>query len=142
MSTSEQTTIPARETTGSSSARTRGDWRNSKWLAVSELVIVALTFVADERHLIPLSKTPFLFAFGWISLWIRKIGWRDVGLKLYRNWETSIAMGIAAGLFLEAIELFVSQPALVRWLKKQPDLEGFHSLHGNLKWTLIALAGT
>jgi membrane protease YdiL (CAAX protease family) len=117
------------------------NWRQSKWLAVGELVVVALIFVADARHLIPFSKTPFLLLFGWISLCVRKIGWRSVGLKLYRNWKTSIALGLAAGVLLEALELFVTQPLLVKWLGKQPDLEVFRALHGNLKWTLIALAG-
>ena len=131
------TTVP--EARGSSSSL--GDWRNSRGLAIGELVVVALIFVADERHLIPFSKTPFLFVFGWSSLWVRRIGWRGVGLKLYRNWKRSIALGIAAGAFLEALELWVTQPLLVKWLNKQPDLEVFRALHGNLKWTLIALAG-
>jgi len=48
-----------------------GDWRQSKWLAIGELIVVGLIFVADARHLIPFSKTPFLLAFGWISLWVR-----------------------------------------------------------------------
>ena len=103
--------------------------------------MVALIFVADFKHLILFSKTPYLLLFGWISLWVRKISWRDVGLKLYRSWKTSIALGIAAGVLLEGLELFITQPLLVKWLGKQPDLEVFRALHGNLKWTLIALAG-
>jgi len=118
------------------------DWRHSKWLAIGELVVVALIFLADARHLIPFSKTPFLLAFGWISLWARKIGWRDVGLNLYRNWKTSIALGFCAGLLLEALELFITQPLLVNWLGKQPDLEDFRALTGNLKLTLIFFALT
>lgn len=142
MTTPEHPTVSPQESTGSASAKTRNHWRTSKWLAIMELVIVALIFVADEHHLIPVSKTPFLFAFGWISLRIRKIGWREVGLKLYRNWGASIVIGIVAGLSLDAIEILLTQPLLVKWLHKQPDLEMFRALHGNLKWTLIALAGT
>ena len=117
------------------------DWRESKWLAVGEFVVVGLIFVADARHLIPFSKTPFLLLFGWISLSVREIGWRRVGLKLYRGWKRSIALAVAAGALLEALELFITQPMLVKWLGKQPDLEVFRALHGNVKWTLIALAG-
>jgi len=127
---------------GSHAEQPQADWRQSKWLAVAELVVVALIFVADEKRLIPLSKTPFLFLFGWISLRVRKIGWRNVGFKIYRNWKTSIALGIAAGVLLEALELFVTQPLLVKWLGKQPDLETFRALHGSVRWTLIALAGS
>jgi len=117
------------------------DWRQSKWLAVAELAVVALIFVADAHHHIYFSKTPYLLLFGWTSLRVRRTGWREVGLKLYRNWKTSIALGVAAGVLLEALELFVTQPLLVKWVGKQPDLETFRALHGNLPWTLLALAG-
>jgi len=126
---------------GTSAVRLAGDWRQSKWLALAELLVVALIFVADAHHLIDFSKTPYLLLFGWASLSVRKIGWRGVGLRLYRNWKTSIALGVAAGILLEAFELFVTQPLLVKWLGKQPDLETFHALDGNLKWTLVAIAG-
>jgi membrane protease YdiL (CAAX protease family) len=117
------------------------EWRQSKWLIWIELLIVALIFVADAKHLIPLSKTPFLLAFGWISLRVRKLRWRDVGLSRFKNWGTTLAYGLAAGLALEAFQLFISQPLLVRVLKKQPDLELFRALNGNVKWTLIAIVG-
>jgi membrane protease YdiL (CAAX protease family) len=119
---------------------TAGGWRESKWLAIAELFLVVLIFLADAHHLIPISKTPFILVLGWISLRIRGIGWRKVGLKLYRNWKTSIALGIAAGIFLEGLELFITQPILVKWLHKQPDLELFRSLNGNFKLTLLFLA--
>lgn len=115
-------------------------WRQSPWLAVGELLVVVLIFVADARHLIPFSKTPFLLAFGWISLWVRRSGWRAVGLRRYRSWPITVAAGIGAGLLLEAFQLFISQPFLVRVLGKQPDLEVFRAVHGNIKLTLIFLA--
>lgn len=132
-------TIPESASSGPESAAP--NWRQSKWLVLGELVIVALIFVADARHLIPLSKTPFLLLFGWLSLWLRRVSWRAVGLKLYRTWKTSIALGVAAGVLLELIELFITQPILVGWLGKQPDLEVFRALHGSLKWTLLAVLG-
>ncbi len=117
------------------------NWRQSKWLAAAELVVVALIFVADARHLIFFSKTPYLLLFAWISLRARKLRWCDVGLSRFREWKTTFGWGFAAGLLLEGFELFVSQPLLVRWLHKQPDLETFRALNGNLKWTLIAILG-
>ena len=122
--------------------RTIGGWRQSKWLILAELVVVALIFVADARKLIPLSKTPFLLAFGWLSLRVRKIRWRDIGLRRYQSWPATLGAGVGVGLLLEVFQLFISQPVLVRALGKQPDLELFRALHGNLKWTLLALAGT
>ncbi|HXM99930.1 MAG TPA: CPBP family intramembrane glutamic endopeptidase [Candidatus Dormibacteraeota bacterium] len=119
----------------------RGGWQQTKWVIVVELLIVVLIFVADARHLIPFSKTPFLLAFAWISLRLRGLRWRDVGLSRYRNWKTTVAFGVGAGLLLEAFQLFISQPFLVKVLHKQPDLEVFRALQGNLKWTLLAVLG-
>jgi uncharacterized protein len=113
------------------------NWRQSKWLAVAELVVVALIFYADFKHLIFFSKTPYLALFAWLSLWARKLRWRDVGLSLFRNWKTTLALGVAAGILMEAFELFVSQPLLVKLLGKNPDLEDFRPLIGNLKLTLL-----
>jgi membrane protease YdiL (CAAX protease family) len=116
------------------------DWRQSKWLAIAELVVVALIFVADARHLIPFSKTPFLLVFAWISLRVRNLRWRSVGLSLFRDWKTTVVVGIGAGLVLEGFQLFVSQPILVMVLGKQADLELFRALTGNWKMSLLFLA--
>jgi membrane protease YdiL (CAAX protease family) len=115
-------------------------WRQSKWLAVAELVVVALIFYADFKHLICFSKTPYLLLFAWLSLWARKLRWRDVGLSIFRNWQTTLAWGVAGGVLMEAFELFVSQPLLVKFLGKNPDLEDFRPLIGNLKVTLLFIA--
>jgi membrane protease YdiL (CAAX protease family) len=117
-------------------------WRGSQWLAAVELLLVTLVFVGDYLHLVPLSKTPFLLALAWISLRLRKLRWRDVGLRLYQTWPVTLGLGFAAGIALEAFQLLVSQPFLVRVLGKPPDLELFRALHGNLQWTLLALVGS
>ncbi len=73
---------------------------------------------------------------------MRKISWRNVGLERYRTWKITLTLGMAAGLLLEAFQLFISQPLIVKVLHKKADLEVFRSLHGNLKLTLIFLALT
>jgi len=118
------------------------DWRQSNWLAFAEFAIVALIFLADEKHLIPVSKTPFLFLLGWISIRIRGLRWRNVGFSRNRGWLLTLGLGVGAGLLMEAFELFVSQPILIRITGKQPDLSDFQAIYGNLKWTLILLALT
>jgi uncharacterized protein len=122
-------------------------WRQSNWLALAEFTIVALIFVADAKHLVPVSKTPFLLLLGWISLRVRSLRWRDVGLTRNRSWPRTLVLGIGAGLLMEAFELFVSQPLLARLTGKQPDFSDFQAIHGNVKllalgiglaWTLAA----
>jgi membrane protease YdiL (CAAX protease family) len=115
-------------------------WRDSKWLALVEFLIVALIFYADYRHLIPFSKTPELLLLGWISLRLRKLGWRSVGLMRYRSWPLTMALGVALGTATEAFQLFVTQPILSRIVGKEPDLELFRMLYGNIKITLLFIA--
>lgn len=115
-------------------------WRGSKWLALIEFVLVALIFYADYRHRIPVSKTPELVLLGWISLRLRGLGWRAVGLSRWRSWPVTIAVGVALGAVLEAFQLLVTQPILSRLLGRQPDLDLFRMLTGNIKMTLLFIA--
>jgi len=133
------TGIWSRRSNVSGSPATTG-WRQSKWLALVELGVVALTFVADQHHLVPLSKTPFLLLLGWISLRLRKVRWRDLGFFRNRGWSVTLGLGLGGGLILEVFQLFVTQPLLVRLTGKQPDLSDFASLTGNIKLTLLLLA--
>jgi membrane protease YdiL (CAAX protease family) len=117
-------------------------WRQSKWLAVAEFALIALIFLAAHEHLVPVSKTPFFLVLGWVSLRLRRLGWRDVGLAKKHRWRFGILVGLGTGLLLEAFELFVSQPLLIRLTGKQPDLSSFRSLHGNMRIALLGLLFT
>jgi membrane protease YdiL (CAAX protease family) len=118
----------------------RTSWRDSKWLAFVEFLFVALIFYADYRKLIPISKTPELLLLGWISLRMRKLRWRDVGFTRYRSLPVTIAIGIVLGVLTEAFQLLVTQPFLAKIVGKQPDLELFRMLTGNIKTTLLFVA--
>ncbi len=115
-------------------------WRNSRWLALVEFLSVALIFYADHRKLIPVSKTPELLLLGWVSLRLRGLGWRAVGLTRYRSWPVTIALGVGLGAALETFQLLVTQPILARLIGRQPDLEQFRMVTGNLKMTLLFIA--
>ena len=125
-------------TTGVNARPSQG-LRESKWLALGELVLVFLLFIADQHHLVPLSKTPFLLLLAWGSLRLRKVRWRDIGFFRNRSWPRTLALGIGGGLLLEVFQLFVTQPLLVRLTGKQPDLSDFRAVTGNVKLALLLL---
>jgi uncharacterized protein len=111
--------------------------RGSLWLALAEFAIVAGLFYADIHHHIYVSKTPYIFLLGWASLRLRGLRWKDVGFARPRSWGKAFLVGIEVGVCLEALELFVTQPLLVRWLGKMPDLSDFSDMVGNLKMFLF-----
>ncbi len=138
-SPSAATTV-ASDTRRSNSMRPAKGWRENKWMALAEFALVALIFLADHWHLIPLSKTPFLLLLGWISLWLRGAMWQSVGFARYRNWGITVGIGVGAGVVTEAFQLLATQPLLVRLTGKRPDLNDFRMLTGNLKMALIGFA--
>jgi len=115
-------------------------FRDSRFSVLVDLSLVAAIFFADAHHLIYFSKTPYLLTLGWVSMAVRGISWRDAGLRIDDGLLRAILMGIAAGAVMEALELFVTQPVLVRITGKYPDLSDFLDLVGNLKLLLILIA--
>ncbi len=116
-------------------------WNHSRWLIVAEFTVFALIWFADAyhwHHVIKLSKTLYLLALGWASLRLRGMGWKDIGLRVYRTWPRTIAIGVLCGVGIEALELFVTQPLLVKLTHKWPDLSDFAGLRWN--WKLLPLA--
>jgi len=119
----------------------RRGWLDNPILALCEFAVVALLFSADVHHHIFISKTLYLFPLAWISLRVRGLRRRDVGLAPFRSWRTTLLIGVAAGAALEIFELFISQPLLIRLTGKAPDLSDFSSTRGHigilLLWILL-----
>ena len=114
--------------------------RDSVVLVLGEFTVVAGLFLADVYHHIFFSKTPYLFFLAWASLRLRGMRWKEVGFERPRSWGRVFGVGIAVGLAMEVLELFVTQPLLARWIGKMPDLSDFADLVGNVKLLLIYLA--
>jgi uncharacterized protein len=115
--------------------------RESRLLLLLELALIAALFLADWRHHIYyFSKTPYLLALGWLSLWLRGIPWRDVGFCVPPRWKRLLTLGVVAGVVMEALELFVTQPILVRVLGKYPDLSELRDVVGSVPLMLLMIA--
>lgn len=118
----------------------RHNLRDNRLVIAAELALLAAVFVADEYHYIYFSKTPYLLVLGWASLALRGLRWRDVGFGIPSNWRRLLLIGIAAGVAMELLELFVTQPMLVALTGKFPDLHEFSELRGNMAMLLLLIA--
>lgn len=105
--------------------------QKNRLLPVMELLLIAAVFVADAHHLIWFSKTPYLFALGWGSLALRGVRWSDLGLCAGPQWKVLVLAGMCAGIAMETLGLFVTQPMLVKLTGQHPDLTDYRDLVGN-----------
>jgi len=115
--------------------------RSAKLLFIVEIVGIAAVFWLDSRHLLPVSKTPYLFLLGWVSLRWRSLDWKDVGLSLKpdRSLITLLVVGLVAGIGMEALELFATQPLLTKLLHRGPDLHELQRLVGNTQLLIVGI---
>jgi uncharacterized protein len=114
-----------------------------KLLFVVELLVIVAVFYLDYRGNLPVSKTPYLFLLGWISIRLRGLRWKDVGLQLgsIPDWRLTklLLVGVAVGIVMEALELFATQPILTKLLSQGPDLHELHRLVGNTQLFILGI---
>jgi membrane protease YdiL (CAAX protease family) len=83
----------------------------------------------------------FLFPFSWISLRLRKMSWRDLGLRRPTSWLRTIGIGATVGVVYQLIELQLIDPLLVRLTNEPMDLSQFEPIRGSIPhlvvWVLI-----
>jgi uncharacterized protein len=115
----------------------------AKLLFAIELLVIATVFHLDYLGLLPVSKTPYLFLLGWISIRLRGLRWKDVGLKLGPDpdWPLTkiLFVGVVVGVAMEALELFATQPFLTKIFGQGPDLHQLQPLVGNTQLLLLGI---
>jgi membrane protease YdiL (CAAX protease family) len=117
-------------------------WQQGNLLVFLEFALIAAIYVADWMHHIVLSKVLYLLPLAWISLRLRGVRWRNIGFRIYRSWGRTLAIGILAGIGIEVLELFCTQPLLAALFGEMPDLSSFASVAGNVKWLSVSLGLT
>ena len=109
--------------------RIRLTFRENRLMTSIELFIV-LAIRAFE--LINFPSDLFLFPLGWISLRLRKFGWRDVGLRRPASWSRVLGLGALIGVTYQLVEFYLIDPFVI-WLSGQPmDLSQFDSMQGSI----------
>jgi len=99
-----------------------------------ELAIVLALIAADQFGLIrvPLTLTLPLLLIGWLSLRLRGLGWRDVGLRAPSNWKKTIVLALTIATIHQLISTFVLIPFLQQVTGQAIDLSLVDQLEGNL----------
>ena len=125
--------------------RTAALLRDNRLLILAELVMVALVRFGV---LLPFSPATIpLLLLGSLSLWLRKSGWREIGLGRPASWRRTILTGLGIFLPWSALDWWGVIPLVQRITGQSIDLSEFASVRGNLgallfwvvlSWTLAA----
>lgn len=120
-------------------SRTRNLLRENRLFIFAELIVVLLiTLIANVLGVVSFNETPVLFLFGWLSLWLRDMGWGTVGLKRPARWSNVLLLGVGVGSVCQLFTLLL--PLLVALTGKPLNLGRFASLKGNVFLLMLMLA--
>jgi CAAX protease family protein len=111
----------------------------NKLIAAFELIIAALILLGGLVGIIPFSSTPFLLLFGWIMLWLRGVGWRDLGLRRPTSWRSTLLLGVVIGVGYQYFSLYVLEPLIARLTGNLPNVTQFAPLIGNTFFLFVSL---
>lgn len=115
--------------------------RISKLFRQNRLVVSTELFFMVGLHMLELKDFPailFSFPIAWISLWLRKLGWRGVGLRRPINWLRTIVLGVLIGVVWQLLEFWIIDPLILQGGASM-DLSQFEKVRGNIP-NLIANA--
>lgn len=110
------------------------------WLRFVEAFGVVGLLAADWFGLVPLSRTPFLLLICWLSLRVRRLRWRSVGLYRPERFARAVGIGALAGVGMELFALFVTIPIIARVTGAPPDVSEWRGVIGNLPVLLLLVA--
>src|SRR5229473_7443139 len=118
--------------------------RGSKWVIAGELVVL---FALCFARVFPFSVQLILLAFTSLSLWLRGLSWRDVGLRRSMAWWKVALMAVLAALLIAIVVNLVTAPFVQRFVSGSANNSRFANIRGNFvallgwlaaAWTLAA----
>jgi membrane protease YdiL (CAAX protease family) len=122
--------------------RSRNFFLGNKPMAAVELLIAILIIVGDLVGIVPFSSTPFLLLFAWIMLWLRGVGWRNLGLRRPSSWRSTLLLGVGIGIAYQYFSLYITEPLIARITGRLPDVSQFAPLIGNKFFLVFSLVAS
>ena len=115
-------------------------YQKHKWLTVVEISIAVFMLIANLLGYLPFTSTIYVFIYAWLSLWLRKKGWKDFGLRKPERWSKTILLALSVGIPYQLLSLYAIEPLLSKLTGELPDVSLFRSLVGNLNLLIFWIA--
>ncbi|HAX68953.1 MAG TPA: hypothetical protein DCY14_05060 [Anaerolineae bacterium] len=115
--------------------------RFGRALQENRFFVLLELFLLTAFVVIPVKNFSIYFLFiGWFSLWVRRIGWRGVGLRSPGHWGRTLLLGTLVGVVYQLFSLFILTPVLHRLTNTTLDLSQFSDVQGSIPILLLWLA--
>jgi membrane protease YdiL (CAAX protease family) len=111
----------------------------SRLLLTLEILLLLVGIAVYAFGLFPFPILP-LFVVAWVSLHLRHLHWRDIGLRRPAEWLPIIGLALVIGIGYQALDTVAIAPLLQRLTGQVIDLSGFAILKGNLPTLLVFMA--
>jgi membrane protease YdiL (CAAX protease family) len=108
----------------------------SSLLLTLEFLLLLAGIAIYAFGLFPFPILP-LFVVAWISLHLRHLRWRDIGLRRPERWLPIIGLALLIGISYQAVDTVLIAPLLQRLTGQSIDLSLFTGLKGNLPALLV-----
>ncbi|MFZ2095655.1 MAG: CPBP family intramembrane glutamic endopeptidase [Anaerolineales bacterium] len=108
----------------------------STLLLVLEFLLLLAGIAVYAFGLFPFPILP-LFVIAWISLHLRHMRWRDIGLRRPERWLPIIGLALLIGIGYQALDTVLIAPLLQRLTGQSIDLSLFTGLKGDLLALLV-----
>jgi len=86
-------------------------------LAIAVELLLVILLVARVRN-----ASILLLLISWLSLWLRRSGWKNIGMSRPLNWRNTILAGICIGILYQLFSIGVLVPVLHRLTNTSLDL--------------------
>ncbi len=103
-----------------------------------EILLVLACIILIATGIFPFAIL-LLFVIAWVSLYIRHMSWRAVGLARPSHWGVTLGLGVLIGVGYQALDTVLIGPLLQRITGEAVNLSQFNILRGNLTALIASL---
>ncbi len=107
--------------------------RNNRGIIFAEVLLIVFVALRIRNGLF------LLLLIGWLSLWLRRFGWRTIGLSAPPSWLKTWILGIGLGVLYQLFSLGILVPILHRLTGEPLNLAQLAPLRGNFVLLAISL---
>ena len=113
----------------------------NRLVITAELLVAVILQTLQATRLISAALI-YLFVIGWLSLWLRRSSWRQLGLSRPTSWLRTIGIGAIIGLVYQAVSILLVVPFLRQITHEPLDLSQVASVYNNLPLLMLWLTVT